>query len=174
MPRKTILYIGVGLIAVSMIAFFLPRNNTTPKPLNQVPAQQYTVPFKKEGTLTFFDEASTQVIKTIDIEIADSEQRIQQGLMYRPDMPDTEGMLFIFPDVAPRSFWMKNTLVSLDIIFADNFNQIVSIQEKTTPKSERSLPSGKPAQFVIEVVGGFCEKYDLKAGDRFTFARLDS
>lgn len=170
------MYLGVGLVALGLVAYmFMPKGNTiSSEKLNQVPAQQYTVPFKKEGSLTFFDENSNEAIKTIDLEIADTEERITRGLMHRPNMPDTEGMLFVFPDMAPRSFWMRNTLVSLDIIFVDNFNQIVSIQEKTTPRSEQSLPSGKPAQYVVEVLGGFCEKYGVQVGDRVSYTRLDS
>ena len=176
MSKKPILYLGVGLVALGLLAFlFLPKGKTvSPEQLNQVPAQQYTVPFKKEGSLSFYDQTSGQEIKTIDLEIADTEERIIQGLMYRPNMPDTEGMLFVFPGMAPRSFWMKNTLVSLDIIFVDNLNQIVSIQERTTPRSEQSLPSGKPAQYVVEVLGGFCEKYGVKVGDQVSYTRLDS
>ncbi|MEM7368283.1 MAG: DUF192 domain-containing protein [Bacteroidota bacterium] len=174
MRKKSIFYVGVGLIGLSMIAYlFAPRSNANlSKKLNQVPAQQFSVPFKKEGTLTFYEQTTVQAIKTIDLEIADSEQRITQGLMYRPNMPDTEGMLFIFPDMAPRSFWMRNTLVSLDIIFVDDLNRIVSIQEKTTPKSEQSLPSGKPAKYVVEVIGGFCEKYGVEVGDQISYSRF--
>lgn len=173
MRRKSIFYVGVGLIALSMVAYlFAPRSNANlSKQLNQVPGQQFSVPFKKEGTLTFYEQQTVKPIKTIDLEIADSEQRITQGLMYRPEMPDTEGMLFIFPDMAPRSFWMRNTLVSLDIIFVDDLNRIVSIQEKTTPRSEQSLPSNAPAKYVVEVIGGFCEKYGVEVGDQISFKR---
>ncbi|MEO1449883.1 MAG: DUF192 domain-containing protein, partial [Bacteroidota bacterium] len=136
---------------------------------NNPPSVGYIPPFQKEGELSFFDQESRELLKKIDIEIADDEATITQGLMYRREMPDSQGMLFIFDQMEPRSFWMKNTYISLDIIYVDQFNQIVSIAKSTTPKSTRSIPSGKPAQYVIEVIAGFCDSFSVKEGDFVEF-----
>ena len=140
--------------------------------LNQGPAKPYEPPFVKEGQLIFYDQETKSPIQEIDIEIVETEAAITQGLMYRRSMEPTQGMLFIFDRMEPRSFWMKNTFISLDIIFVDEFNQIVSIQRNTTPLSTRSLPSTGPAQYVIEVVAGFCDQRGIGPGDYVSWERL--
>jgi len=103
---------------------------------------------------------------TIDIEVADSEDERTQGLMYRYSMEENQGMYFIFPEEDFRSFWMKNTYISLDIIFINANHEIVSIQKYTQPKSTYSQPSEKPAKYVLEVNAGFADKYGIKPGDK--------
>jgi uncharacterized membrane protein (UPF0127 family) len=82
-------------------------------------------------------------------------------------------MLFDFAEEAPRSFWMKNTLIPLDIIFAEADGDIVAIAENTTPLSEAPIASGAPARFVFEVVGGTVERIGLKPGDRLEHRRVE-
>ncbi|MEM6261346.1 MAG: DUF192 domain-containing protein [Bacteroidota bacterium] len=124
--------------------------------------------FKKEGELTFYRMDSLgqrQDIVSIDIEMADNTREITQGLMYRDEMEERQGMLFVFRNMESRSFWMKNTLIPLDILFVDDKARIVSIQEGK-PLSEQSLPSEQPAKFVVEVNGGFCKQYGIEPGVR--------
>jgi uncharacterized membrane protein (UPF0127 family) len=64
---------------------------------------------------------------------------------------------------------MKNTMISLDIIYVDSNKKIVSIQKKAKPYSEESLPSFGNAQYVVEVNGGYCDKYDIQVGDTVVF-----
>ena len=92
--------------------------------------------------------------------------------MYRKEMPEMSGMLFLFPRAEPLSFWMKNTILPLDIIFINTAYTIVGIAHNTTPFSEKPLPSGSPAQFVLEVNGGFCQRYGVAVGDRVEFASV--
>ncbi|MEN7547726.1 DUF192 domain-containing protein [Rapidithrix thailandica] len=165
-------YSFISLLAIGLSVFLLTacgdaKNSTSQKRRNK-PSEPI---FKKEGELTFLTSGGESITK-IDIEIVDQEYEIQQGLMYRSHMADNKGMLFVFPDSQPRSFWMKNTEVSLDIIFVNELMEIVSIQENTTPKSEYSIPSEGNAQYVIEVVAGFCVKYELKAGNKIEFKKL--
>ncbi len=127
--------------------------------------------FKKEGVLTFINRENKQKIKTIDIEIAEDEYEITTGLMYRKKMGDNIGMLFIMDEERIQSFWMKKTYISLDIIYLDYDNNIVTIQKYTDPLSEKSIPSYKKAKYVIEVVAGFCDKYKIKEGDSIAFKR---
>ena len=102
----------------------------------------------------------------VSVEIADTHEKRSLGLMYRRELPELHGMLFLFPRQEPLSFWMKNTPLPLDIIFIDATRTIVSIAQNTTPFSEKLLPSGKPAQFVLEVNGGFCQRHDIAVGNR--------
>lgn len=124
--------------------------------------------FDIEGQLTFFDPAGEE-ITTIYIEIADDEYSRERGLMYRHYIPDTVGMLFIFPDEARRWFWMHNTPSSLDIIYSNSNHEITRIIENTMPYSDESVPSGDPAQYVIEVKAGFAAQHQIKQGDRFSY-----
>ena len=101
----------------------------------------------------------------VSVEIANTEEKRQLGLMYRTDLPEMQGMLFLFPRERLLSFWMKNTPRSLDIIYINSALTIVSIARNTTPFSEENLPSKKPAQFVLEVNGGFCQRHGINEGD---------
>ncbi len=132
------------------------------------------ITFTKEGELSFFEVRDSIInpIVKLDIEIADDEYQIQTGLMYRQSMQDDRGMLFIFPNEAPRSFYMKNTEFALDIIFINANNKIVSIQKNAQPLNESSLPSEGPAQYVVEVNAGLSEQWNLKSGDSISFIKL--
>ena len=102
----------------------------------------------------------------MSVEIADTPEKRNFGLMYRQELPEFHGMLFLFPREEPLSFWMKNTPLPLDIIFMNSTLTIVGIAQQTTPFSEKQIPSGSPAQFVLEVNGGFCQQHDVAVGDR--------
>ncbi len=130
--------------------------------------------FTKEGELSLFSKDSLVYtpITRIDIEVADDEYQVQTGLMYRESMHNNQGMLFIFEEEAPRSFYMKNTEFPLDIIFINSQKKIVSIQKNAQPFDETSLPSEKPAQFVLEVNATLSETWNLKPGDSISFTRM--
>lgn len=120
--------------------------------------------FKKEGELVFADSTGNAKIK-IDIEIADTDYDRQLGLMFRTEMSNKEGMLFIFPQQQMQSFWMRNTNLSLDIIFVNENKKIVTIHKSTTPVSDQSYPSTEPAKFVVEVIAGFTDRNNINEGD---------
>ena len=80
-------------------------------------------------------------------------------------------MLFIFPDVNPRSFYMKNTEFPLDIIYIDEGQKIVSFQKDAQPYNESSLPSNAPAKYVLEINAGLSEQLGLQVGDSISFSR---
>lgn len=127
------------------------------------------IEFKKEGDLTLYKSTSDSIITTLDIEIAETEYETQTGLMYRDSMKKHQGMLFIFPNMDYRSFYMKNTNIPLDIIYLDTDGFIVSFQENAKPLDETSLPSQVPAQYVLEVNSGLAEQWLLEIGDRMVF-----
>jgi len=124
--------------------------------------------FKKQGELEFIG-AKNKVIKKIDIELADRDSSREKGLMYRKSMEETRGMLFVFPISELHSFWMKNTIISLDIIFVNENKEIVKIHKSTAPYSQKSIPSEKKSMYVVETVAGFTDKYGIKEGDKIDF-----
>jgi uncharacterized membrane protein (UPF0127 family) len=102
------------------------------------------------------------------VEIADDEPARQRGLMGRERLPDDRGMLFQFPDVAERGFWMSNTPNALDIIYIDPRGRIVSIAKNTTPFSEEIIPSNGPASGVLELRAGRADEIGARPGDKVT------
>jgi len=98
------------------------------------------------------------------VEIARSLDEIERGLMFRSELCDKCGMLFVFPVARQQSFWMKNTKISLDIIFIDENGIILNIAKNTTPFSTESILSQGSAKYVLEVNAGFSEKNNLKNG----------
>lgn len=107
------------------------------------------------------------------VEIADDPRERSLGLMYRRSMGADEGMLFDFFQEQPASFWMRNTYISLDMLFLKADGTIDSIAERTTPLSDRSVPSRGPVRFVLELNGGTSEKLGIEPGDRVTGPAID-
>jgi hypothetical protein len=129
------------------------------------------IKFKKEGKLSFFDKQNKQIIRTIDIEIAEDEYERAMGLMYRYAMSDSVGMLFIMEKEEYQSFWMKNTYISLDILYLNTDFRIVKIQKYTQSFSEQAIPSIEKAKYVIEVIGGFCDVFMIEEGDSISYEK---
>ncbi len=127
------------------------------------------VVFTKEGELTLFRGETDSVLSKLDIEIADNEYETATGLMYRQEMQDDQGMLFVFPDQAMHSFYMKNTEFDLDIIFVKSDLTVASFQENAQPLSETSMSSKVPVQYVLEVNAGLVSAWGLKVGDRISY-----
>ncbi len=116
--------------------------------------------FRIDGTLDFVDSTGN-VIRTIEIEVADDEASIQTGLMYRRQMSLGQGMLFLFSDPDTLSFWMANTPIPLDIMFVDADSNIVNIAKRTKPLSRESVVAKGLAQYVVEVRGGFSDRFGI-------------
>lgn len=135
------------------------------------PVKTVEISFTKDGELHLLKKETDSIKKTLDIEIADTEYKTQTGLMYRKSMEDHQGMLFIFPDAQVRSFYMKNTAIALDIIYIDENKKIVSFQKNARPYDSTSLPSGAPAQYVLEVNAGLSDRWDLEKGDRIEWSK---
>ena len=130
------------------------------------------ITFTKEGSLEIFREQTDSLLIQLDIEIAETEYETQTGLMYRNSMEDGQGMLFIFPEIAYHSFYMKNTKFPLDIIYIDEQLKVASIIKNAQPLNESSLPSQVPVKYVLEVKAGFSDVWGIKAGDKIAFQRI--
>jgi len=100
------------------------------------------------------------------VEIADDDVERQRGLMEREPLAEDRGMLFEFPDVAERGFWMHNTPSPLDIIYIDPHGRIVSIAKNATPQSDDIIPSNGPASGVLELRAGRADQIGARTGDR--------
>jgi uncharacterized protein len=100
------------------------------------------------------------------VEIADDEMERQRGLMHREPLADDRGMLFQFPDVAERGFWMHNTPSPLDIIYIDPYGRIVSIAKNATPNSDAIIRSEGPASGVLEIRAGRADEIGARPGDK--------
>lgn len=128
------------------------------------------IQFVKEGTLSLL-KADGSLIKSLDIEIADDDYETQTGLMHRKSMLKNRGMLFIFDTEELRYFYMKNTEFSIDIIYLDADLKIVSFVENAEPFNEASLPSEKPAQYVLEINAGLVKEWGIQVNDSISFSR---
>ena len=101
-----------------------------------------------------------------EVEVADDPSERATGLMYRTSLADNAGMLFLYPNPQPVEFWMKNTPLSLDIVFVRADGTIARIAANTTPMSEDRIPSGEPVLAVLEVKAGIMQQLGIAAGDR--------
>lgn len=100
---------------------------------------------------------------TVLAEVARTPDERAQGLMYRENLPEGEGMFFVFPDTQTRSFWMSNTFIALDIAYLDAELRIVDIQPME-PETTESHPSAKPAMFALEVPMGWFAEQGIEVG----------
>ncbi len=166
---KRIIWFSVGLLIIASLAILFYYETSSDRKIDSELSKTYEPPFTKNGQLVFLKKDINDTIKVIDIEIADDETEITQGLMWRRSMPDSVGMLFIFKEEKFLSFWMKDTYIPLDIIFINKSMEIVSIRENTIPLSEMSITSEKAAQYVVEVNAGFCYNYKIDIGDKIKF-----
>lgn len=101
----------------------------------------------------------------IDVQVVNTPRTRAKGLMGHTQLDETEGMLFVYDDADLRAFWMRNTYVSLDMIFVSPDRRVINIASGTKILSDTRYFSEGPAQYVVEVAAGFCEKHGIKPGD---------
>jgi len=112
---------------------------------------------------------NSSVIARVFVEVPDDQEEFMRGLMFRQHLPWNAGMLFAFNDEDPQTFWMKNTLIPLDMVFVDSDSKIVDIVENVPPCKQDECPtysSKEPAQHVLEVNAGFVQDKGVKIGDQ--------
>jgi uncharacterized membrane protein (UPF0127 family) len=98
------------------------------------------------------------------VEIADTPGERARGLMFRQSLPRDAGMLFVFEDAAPRSFWMENTPISLDMLFFDTRGVLCGLVEEAVPFTRTPRRSGCDARLVLEINGGLAAELDIGVG----------
>ena len=135
------------------------------------PVQTEAVSFSREGTLELLQQGSDSVLVQLEIELAETDYETQTGLMYRQAMTDRQGMLFVFETPAMHSFYMKNTLIPLDILFINDQLEIATIRKNAQPLDETGISSGVPVQYVLEVKAGLADRWGVTAGDRIRYRK---
>ena len=105
----------------------------------------------------------------IDIEVAESDREQQHGLMFRQSLGDSEGMLFPYPSAREITMWMRNTFISLDMIFIRGDGIVHRVATDTEPFSERIIPSEGDVTAVLEMKAGSARRLGIKPGDRVEY-----
>jgi uncharacterized protein len=106
---------------------------------------------------------------TVKIELAQTNAQRELGLMYRSELASDAGMLFVFAAPLHASFWMHNTKIPLDMIFAASDRRVIGIVADATPFSDAQLQVAGNSRYVLEVNAGFCKQHDVQVGDRLEF-----
>jgi uncharacterized protein len=122
-----------------------------------------------EGRLVLHTDSGEH---SFNVELVDTPETRQQGLMFRQELADDAGMLFDFKAERPVSFWMQNTYIPLDMIFIDAKGVVKTIHDNARPHDTTSIPSNVPVQFVLEIPGGRSEEIGLKPGDTMEHPRV--
>ncbi len=106
---------------------------------------------------------------TVNVELAQTDPRRERGLMYRSELSSGAGMLFIFKAPLHASFWMHNTQIPLDMLFAGSDRRVIGIIANAEPYSDAALEVSGNSRYVLEVNAGFCKQHGIKVGDRLEF-----
>jgi uncharacterized membrane protein (UPF0127 family) len=109
-------------------------------------------------------------LEQFTVELASTNEERSKGLMFRRELGAREGMLFLFPEERKLSFWMKNTLIPLDMVFISKDWRVVGVVEYATPLSEEPRGVGQNSQYVLEVAGGTAKRLGMAAGSIVTVA----
>lgn len=124
------------------------------------------IPVAQAAIIQPLEIATKSGVRVFSVEMATTEEEKQTGLMYRKELADGKGMLFDFSPEQQISMWMKNTYISLDMIFIRADGRILRIAENTEPHSTKIISSGGLARGVLEVAAGTAQKYGIQPGDR--------
>ena len=157
------------LVAVGLTAGAACRNGRSAADPTPTP-----VPAAATGTPKVILHASAGAARSIPVrvELALTGPQRERGLMYRNHLDPDTGMLFLFPSSAPLTFWMKNTLIPLDMIFIDSNRRIVGIVENAEPETETARHVEGDSQYVLEIGGGLSQKWGVTAGSTVEFEGL--
>jgi uncharacterized membrane protein (UPF0127 family) len=125
------------------------------------------------GTDTLILSADAHACWLFDIYVASNRAQQMRGLMYVRDLPEFTGMIFIYRQAGVRSMWMKNTFISLDMLFIRGDGTVASVIANTTPHSLESRSSAEPVNFVLELNAGVAAKLSLGTDSRIIFTNLE-
>jgi uncharacterized membrane protein (UPF0127 family) len=172
--RSQVAFPALLFVFLLFIAGCGGEESSTPEeagPATTAPAQTTTEATQNAAVTSAPDESTTVAItdangerSEVEVEIADDEAEQRRGLMERTELAENAGMLFVFDREAPRSFWMRNTLIPLSIAYIAADGRIVDIQDMQ-PLDETSHPSTEPAQYALEVNQGFFAERGIEVGD---------
>jgi uncharacterized membrane protein (UPF0127 family) len=131
--------------------------------------------FDRHAMVTIIDGDDGERAKThsFTVEVAESSDQLSYGLMNRTKLAADKGMLFIFDPAQPVGFWMKNTLIPLDMVFISPDSRVIKVHHMAKPEDETLIPSEGPVAYVLEIKGGQAKKRGIKAGDQLRVAFSD-
>jgi hypothetical protein len=118
-------------------------------------------------------DRATGIEHTVRVEVVDTPEARRVGLMHRRELAADAGMLFVFPHQEHLSFWMKNTLIPLDMIFIDEAMNVAGVVHEAEPGTLTPRAVDAPSRFVLEVRGGWAAPRGVDAGDRARFTGVD-
>ena len=152
------------LIVVALVSCSNASNDAAPpKHVDSPPVAQPSAPSAKVVIETPAGEVA------INVDVVSTEATIQKGLMYREFMPASDGMLFLMDEEKVQTFWMRNTLIPLDMIFITRDFTIAGIVENAEPRTDTIRSVGKTSLYVLEVNGGVTAAKQIKAGAKVRF-----
>jgi uncharacterized membrane protein (UPF0127 family) len=157
--------VRVALLLAAFVVVACERDSTTSPPTTPPPPP--TTPLPPEAaprtvpTVTFGSGADAA---TVRVEIADTEPKVERGLMYRQNMPPDDGMLFLLGVEKDWKFWMHNTLIPLDIIFITRDLTVAGVSANAEPMTETMRTVGVPSLYVVEVNAGWAAAHRVAAG----------
>lgn len=143
-----------------------PRQRPT-----DVTAEDYEAPPLPRARVRLRDAFGGE--RVVEVEVAHTEPARRRGLMWRRELRDGAGMLFVFGEDRPQSFWMRNTLVSLDMIFIDAALRVVDVIQRAEPLTLSPRASPHPAKYVLEVPAGYWGRVGLRVGGPVRFEGLE-
>jgi len=109
----------------------------------------------------------------VQVEVARTDAQRARGLMFRQDLPRDHGMLFLFDETSDHTFWMRNTLIPLDIIYLGDDRTVVGVVANAAPRTDTPRRVGKPSRYIVEVSGGEAAAHAIGPGTRAVFLGVD-
>lgn len=169
-----------GLWAVLLLtAWQTPEARDRPSPpagrgrkVTDVDSKDYVGPTPPRAWVLLEDASGG--VHRVDVEVAATPEARTRGLMWRQELPAGQGMLFIFPEDEVQSFWMRNTLIPLDMLFIDSTGKLVGIIENARPRTLTSRSVGLPGRYVLEVPGGWSRAQGISRGGTVRFQGLEA
>ncbi len=158
MARLKSIFVAIGFLVLSAIPALALDQTPMHLPVDHTPLTVNTA----RGDIPF------------QVEIADTDEERERGLMFRTDLKDNSAMLFVFDDSRLVTMWMENTPSALDMVFLDDNGRISAIRENAMPFSRTIISSGGPARFVVEVKAGTAKRLGLTIGDKVRHPAIDT
>lgn len=149
-------------VLILAFAFFLVLHSVSVRADDGLPDVDYATVYTEDLTIRPKDGGTDH---PFHVEIAATPDEMMRGLMFRQSMPEDHGMLFLFAQDAERNFWMKDTVIPLDIIFIRADGIIHHIHENAVPYDETPVSSNGPVRTVLELNGGTAARLGIKPGD---------
>jgi uncharacterized protein len=162
---------AVGAALLLMLACQAPEAQGKPPPTapptTDVTAKDYVMPPLPRAFVRLHDAFGG--VHRVEVEVAATPEARTRGLMWRTELAAGKGMLFLFPEEEVQSFWMRNTLIPLDMIFINSQMRVAGIVERAEPRSLASRSVGAPSQYVLEVPGGWSQSVGVTKGSTVEF-----